>query len=192
MNKDKIQDRYLDIIDSVSLKEFEGFSLRQILFNETFYAQNMSRKSVMSRLISTLFFAQADFVVKNEGNDILFFSQVYGRADHDGYWSKMKGLFQCFDEVQISFLRKKDILRRFSLKGLGEKIAKYKKFYKALNGIENSTHRMSLAQALLETYLFGKKLEGWQLSPSLCMCFLIAVFMRIMQCSISENRALSL
>ena len=98
---DRIQGKYLEILEKTNLSLFPDFKAEQILFNETSYCIKLRRTDVLKAVIKSLLFKSysLDYEISNQ-EVLLLYSKNY-RSDHDGYWQKIKDDVQNSDNVTI-------------------------------------------------------------------------------------------
>lgn len=168
-DKDTLHGRYLDILGKTRITFLKNYNMKQLLYNECMYAIEskplLSIKAVIKRLLTS--YALYDVFITN--SDLLLFSVVYHRQDHDDYWEKFKLLFSKYNSVQVDFLAHKS--SKINLKRFGSRIVTFRRLSKELFCINEIKNRLYLASRLLEIIEFKQKLDKLKIQPKVVVCF---------------------
>lgn len=191
MNVDKLQGEYLDILDEVIIEELQEYSLKQLLFNQTYYVLTKKRCEVLYTIISSFFFKRALLEDNICQSDILFFSERYVRQNYAVYWNQIINLFTKKDIIYFNNLQLKKFYRYFDLISLPRKINKFFKFTHCLKKINNVVHRGYLAAQLVWLYELHIQLLKLDISPKVAMCFFDSGFHENMLVQYLKNRGVT-
>lgn len=161
------QKEYLDIFEKIKLSLFDGYNIKQILFNETAYSLNYSYFKILKLLIKCLFFKNAIFKCNIYGNDILLLYSKNYRNDHDKYWERIKKDINNFDDITILLNEKKEM----DLKKVYKKIIYLNIFWKQLHEIKKYKDRLYFSCKLLERRIVLDYIQILELHPKIVMCF---------------------
>lgn len=172
--KDRLHNEYLDICENVHIKGLEDYNIRQLLYNEVYYAQEANKKSIFKMTILNMFFdirffVNVDITRKNE--ELVMLSTKWNRKDHDGYWEQICDVFP--EHTKISFSsasgkRKIKYLRLFSFFSNSRELRVIKK---AFRQIKNKQHRNYIANRVLVLKKILNYIELQNLNPKVAMCF---------------------
>ncbi len=166
---DRLHVQYLAALETANLRTLETYNLKHLLFNECYYAINTNASSLLKLMVKSLFFhiSQYQCVISNQ--DILLFSTVFNRSDHDTYWERFKSIFDRVDSISVRNLA---VSRsQLYLRGFAHKARTLVSIYRDLNCISIVKHKMYLATRILHALELKKKLVQLNASPKVFICF---------------------
>lgn len=191
--KDILHKSYLDICENLTIKGLEEYNIKKLLFNETFYVQDLSWKSVIKNYIVTIMFdlnfrTQIDIEHKND--ELVLLSSKWNRKDHDDYWDK---ICSCFSEnTRISFADRRnswrDVFKYFSFPNMFRNIKSARTIKRSLKDIKNKKHRNFLVNKLLQMEKLDRILKETKLKPKVAMCFFDSGFYENLAMQFFKNR----
>ena len=162
--KDKKQKEYLDIIDGIESSLFPDMSLKQILWNETYYC--LDSKITFKGMIRLLFFKVSVVDSTLSSNDLLCLYTKNYRNDHDGYWEKIKEDAGPHDNITIrSKVLKLDLFSAF------KKFVWYQTAKKELNKIPSTKDKKYLARQMAKRKSVLEDIKKLNIKPEVVMCF---------------------
>lgn len=174
---DELQKNYLKIIDNIKIDELTQFSLKKILFNETFYVQKMTRKKSIYNFIISSFIFPVKINFNNNNNNIILISNRWNRKDHDSYWNKIKKCFNNYSEISIlSYENIYDILKNFHLiKGMVHFIKKIR-LLKQLKEFKEFKTRLYFTSKVYQIIQYKEMLEMSRIEGKVAICFFDSEF----------------
>lgn len=191
--KDILHKSYLEICENLTIKGLEEYNIKKLLFNETFYVQDLSWKSVIKNYIVTIMFdlnfrTQIDMERKND--ELVLLSSKWNRKDHDDYWDK---ICSCFPEnTRISFADRRnswrDAFKYFSFPNMFRNIKSARTIKRSLKDIKNKKHRNFLVNKLLQMEKLDRILKETKLKPKVAMCFFDSGFYENLAMQFFKNR----
>lgn len=169
---DVIQKKYLDTFENIHIREFADYSLIKLIFNETYYVQQITCKMFLKNFFLDMFTKRPILDYEIKGNELLLLSERFYRNDHDQYWKIICDVFPEKDLVTIlSYQSMRDVIKNLSVGKCFHKYFIYKNIYIQLEEIPNNLHRKYFALQLMRLKLFEKRLDEFELCPKVAMCF---------------------
>ena len=116
--KDILHKEYLDICENICIKGLEDYDIKQLLYNEVYYAQNSNKKSIFKLSVLNLLF-DLKFLVNIEldrkNDELVMLSTKWNRKDHDGYWEQICGVFPEYTRISFSSVPSKNKIKYLRL-----------------------------------------------------------------------------
>ena len=174
--KDILHKEYLDICNEIRIDGLEAYNIKQLLYNDVFFAQSVSWKEVIKTLLKTVLYDSARTLflcIDRRNDDMVLVSSKWNRRDHDGYWKRICDEFEEYTRIS---LREEDYsvrtwLRISFLKNIAQNICDMKSIYKGLERIRNKKHRLYLVNRLMRIKRIHTLLVELDLSPKVATCF---------------------
>ena len=187
-NVDDLHSKILSELENTQISQFSEFDISKLLYNQIYYALTRGDAFLIKTIIASVFFDREVITYKNNGSDLLFYSEVFNRKDHDGYWHKIRDLFNKSNILQIDNLGKGKSLECFKPLKLFKKIKFLSRFNKKLCFVDIRLVRFFLSAQLVWFYEFYNKLNKLELSPKVAVCFCDAVFHESLMVQWLKNR----
>lgn len=170
-NVDEAHAQILADINHIQVEQFSEFEIDKLLFNQIYYALTRSDLFLFETITASLFFDREVIAYENNGSDLLFYSEVFNRKDHDGYWDKIRSTYDKKDIIQIDNLGKGKSLKCFKPLKFFRKINLFCSFNKKLSFIKGGLVRGYLSAQLVWFYEFYRKIKMLELNPKVAVCF---------------------
>lgn len=186
---DRLQKLYLEKISQIEIREFREYSLRHLLFNETYFVQKVTKKQLIVNFLLTVFTDRPLINIGGCEKDFVMLSLKYDRRDHSNYWESICNLFA--DRYRIDILPYKSlhsVLKNIDIKNVLKKIRLYKRIQSQLTTIENKKHRAYFALQLVNLKVFEYKIDDLQLNPKVFMTFFDSGFYEAMAVQYFKKR----
>ena len=155
-DKDKMHGKYLDILSDIELKDFDGYDIRSILFNDIWFSFNMKFTYVIKHLLAKI---STKYLALNETCNVtdkfLLFTFHYNRKDHDEYWDNFKQISNIKNEIELQY----KYSYRINKELIGN-VYKFAKIFSALDKIKLLKSRIWLSLQLLVALKIISKLEA--------------------------------
>lgn len=191
--KDELHKKYLDACSNIVIKGLEEYDIKKLLFNETFYAQNLKKKNILKRYIFELMFDlefQTHIDIQRKKDEIVLLSTKWNRQDHDEYWEKICNTFP--RNTRISFSEKKISIRvmvkNCSIKYMLQNVKEIRNIKKQLKCIKNKSHKLFLSSRLLKIKKVDQFLKEIDLKPKIAICFFDSGFYENIVMQYLKNR----
>lgn len=168
--KDRKQKEYLDCIETIDSKLFLGLCLRQILFNETYYCQEINGKQLIIKFLKMIFFSSISLKCELKQSDLLCVCTMNYRSDHDNYWSEIRKDAGSHDSILMDE-KIENIWESFEIFSVFKKLRWYFVAKKELRGISSKKDRTYLSMQMVNRKCTLEKIKKLHLNPKAVMCF---------------------
>jgi len=173
--KDTLHKSYLDICDEMEVIGLEKYNMRQLLYNEVYWAQSISWKEVFYLFVKTIFFDMKKYLwicQDRRNDDVVLVWRKWNRRDHDGYWEKICNA--CEEYTRISFeeesLNLRNMWHFLSIKNAIRNYRQFCSIYKSFVNIKNIRHKVFLAMRLVKVKAVDEMLQVLEIKPKVVMC----------------------
>lgn len=170
-NIDELHCAILEKLRDASIPEFKGFDIARLLHNQIYYGVTRKRSFLIETIIASIFFERESIDFDSNNPELLLYSEVFNRRDHDTYWDKICNLFDDRTYFKITNLCKGNWKKCLRLGKTFSNLHYLNVFSKHLSFVESKLLRRFLASQLVWFYRFYEKLENYNLNPKVAMCF---------------------
>ena len=127
-DKDKMHKAHLEILRDITIDDLPGIKIDSLLFTDIIFSYEMKWSYVIKHLLVRLFsrYLRLNYI-SQPNSDILLFTYIYNRKDHDGYWAKFKKVVNNYNEVSFHYSYSFKNLK-FSIKDIESYIYIIRKF----------------------------------------------------------------
>lgn len=172
--KDILHKEYLNICENVTINGLENYNIKQLLYNEAYYAQNTNNKSLFKFTVLNLIF-DVRFLVNMEitrkNDELIMLSTKWNRKDHDGYWEQICDVFPEHTRISFSSVSGKSKIKYLRLFSFFSNSRELRVIKKAFRQIKNKQHRNYIANRVLVFKKILNYIELQNLNPKVAMCF---------------------
>ena len=185
---DKEHGKILDLLKTKKLQGLNEFEIDKLLFNQIYMGLTRSKKFLYATILCSVIFDREIIKVQGDYSELLLFSEVFNRRDHDSYWKKFTELFKDKTCIEIENVNKKNLLKCLSFKKIPSKIKALCSYSDSLNEIKKQALRWFLAAQLVWFEQFYIKISSINPMPKVAVCFCDAVFQESLMVQWLKNR----
>lgn len=179
-NIDLYHEDILKRLRDIVIFDFKEYRVDKLLYNQISFALTREKSYLILTIIASIFFDRETVDVINPNSDLLLYSEIFNRNDHDSYWEDIKNIFEDKCSYNITNLCKKNILNCFKPFKILKKIKRLRLYANEISFIDSTIIRFYLSAQLVWLFEFDTKLKMSQISPKVAMCFCDADFHEVL------------
>lgn len=167
LDKDYEHGKYIDLLENIIIDDLKDYDLANILYNDIGFSFDMNYSFIIKNIFKMLFTNYLKIIKKGTDKEVLLFTYVYNRKDHDTYWEHFKGIVEDYQEIIITYSRSSISFNKNFLKNL----IKYIYIFNELKDINYVKSRIWLSLQIFNAIKIKKSLDKIN-----CKCGILYTF----------------